>query len=299
MLSIPILIPAALLLLGFWQTSQDTPSVSGAAKPEVTKSAEQQTAALSLPTRESSTVSEAEAEALVLARAGRLDEALALLERSRELAPKDAELAYDLGTLALNGSRYDIALPALESARSLAPADARVLYALARVRLAQQHMPESEQLFRLYLGKCPGDATAHFGLGHLLAMLLRNDEARVEFDRSIRLAPNQTESYVELAELDALAGRYDLAIPTYMRVLSRAPEHGRALAGLGTALYRQRSYAEAEPILRHAVKLQPKSAAVHYYFGLTLARLGKGEESRAELAAASILQTQENRPAPH
>ncbi|MDQ2834306.1 MAG: tetratricopeptide repeat protein [Acidobacteriota bacterium] len=239
-----------------------------------------------------------EQQALVLAQSGQTGQALTLLEHARTLAPSDPELAYDLGALAMNARQYDLAAETLETARSLAPSDPRAVYALARVRLAQQRMPESEKLFRLYLTMRPEDATAHFGLGHLLAMLLRSDEARAEFERSIQLAPAQTESYVELADLDVTSARYPQAVEAYRKVLLRAPEHPGALTGLGNAYYRQHDFAQAEPVLAHAVQVAPQSSTAHYLYGLTLKRLGQETASQQELDTAASLGHQESLPPP-
>ena len=105
-----------------------------------------------------------------------------------------------------------------------------------------------------YLKIRPDDATAHFNL----AMLLRNDEARAEFERSIVLAPAQTDSYVELADFDALQGQYAQAIDKHTAVLARALEHNGALAELETVYYLNNMYAESEPVLAHSVQVAPR-----------------------------------------
>ncbi len=237
-------------------------------------------------------------KALSLANAGSVDEGLRLLEDAQGVLPADADLARDLGTLALNYKRLDIAERALLSARRIAPGDAGAIYALARLRLAQQRMPESESLLKRYLGIKPDDASAHYGLGHLLAMLLRNDEARVEFQRSVELAPAQTDSYVELADIQAIEGHCDKAVEGYQTVLARAPEHTGALTGLGTCRYKSRAYADAEPLLASAVRLAPDYWTARYYHGLTLARLGREAESKAELARAAELAPTQSQPPP-
>jgi Flp pilus assembly protein TadD len=62
-------------------------------------------------------------------------------------------------------------------------------------------MPEAEANLRAYLKVRAEDATAHYGLGRLLHMLLRNDEAKAELQESIALRPVQSGSYYELGEV--------------------------------------------------------------------------------------------------
>jgi Flp pilus assembly protein TadD len=239
----------------------------------------------------------AEGLALKLSNEGHTDDALAVLARAKNVVPGSVDLLFDYGMVAMQLQRYQEAAASLESAQKEDPNDARILYGLARVRLAQQKMPEAEGLMRDYLKLRPEDATAHYGLGHILTMLLRNDEARAEFNRSIELAPQQTESYIELADIEAQAGNARRAQELYEHVLSRDPKHPAALAGMGILAYRAKAYAQADTYLQQAVTAAPQYQTAHYYRGLTLARMGRIEESKAELAVASELAAHESKPA--
>jgi tetratricopeptide (TPR) repeat protein len=151
------------------------------------------------------------------------------------------------------------------------------------------HPVKAEALFRAYLAQRPGDASAHYGLGHLLQMQQRSDEAAQEFHRSIEIKPVQTESYYQLGQMDLDAHRDVVARPLFEKTLSRMPTHGGALVGLGILDFRAKNYLSARRELDAAVASTPDYEPAHYYLGLTLARLGDKAASERELAVASSL----------
>lgn len=113
-------------------------------------------------------------------------DALLYLIRARKLVPDSPELLFAFGMQAERMRIFKDADEALEKAHTLAPQDLRILYALSHVQMDEQKMAEAEANLKAYLQQKPDDATAHYGLGLLLHMVLRNDEAKAEFRRSIR-----------------------------------------------------------------------------------------------------------------
>jgi Flp pilus assembly protein TadD len=54
----------------------------------------------------------------------------------------------------------------------------------------------------------------------------------------------------------------------------------------GIALVTMKRYADAEPVLRHARKINEQAAVVRYFLGQALANLGRFDEAEKELVAA-------------
>src|SRR5207248_4321124 len=109
----------------------------------------------------------------------------------------------------------------------------------------------------------PGDASAHYGLGKLLHMEARDEEARAELQRSIALQPHQTESYYELGGIELDLQHNGQAAALFQKVLERNPKHGGALAGMGLIAYREKGYAKAEAWLKAAVVHAPEYSVAH------------------------------------
>lgn len=237
----------------------------------------------------------AEANAIVDSRAGIDGEALLCLIRARKFVPDSPQLLLDFGLQADRMRIFKDAGEALTKAHQLAPDDLKILYALAHVEFDEQQMPVAEAHLREYLKARPEDATAHYGLGQLLHMLARDDEAKAEFERSIALQPRQTGSYYQLGEIAAEQGQNDPAKSYYDQVLALAPQHGGALTGLGILAFRAKDYPAAEKYLQSAILYAPDYSTAHRYYALVLARMGRQEESKRESDLANSLNEKEAR----
>ncbi len=245
-------------------------------------------------TAQSGEVRAAVANALEEGSAGNQDRALSCLVRARKLVPDSVELLTDLGIQADSMQLYKDADAALNRAHALAPENAKTLYALAHTELDEQKMGEAEVHLRAYLAIEPDDATAHYGLGHLLHMISKEDESELELEKSIALQPRQTESYYDLGNIELDRLENEEAMKNFSIVLKADPNHGGALTGMGLIAYRSKNYGLADTYLSKAVLYAPDYAPAHRFYAMTLARLGRHEESEREIALAQKLTDQQN-----
>jgi tetratricopeptide (TPR) repeat protein len=220
---------------------------------------------------------------------GKMDDALQNLLRAQGFAPNNPHLLFDLGIQEDDMQLYRDADRTLALAERLNPNDPQVLYAVGRVKLDLGQLSAAEEHLRAYLKFAPNDASAHYGLGRVLQMGLQFESARAEFQRSIELRPVQTEAYYQLGDIALGQGDFAEAISEFSKTLARDSKHGGALSGTGQAYFKQKQYAEAEEFLQRAVAAAPEYETAHYYLGLTLARLGRKEDSEQELALAAKL----------
>jgi tetratricopeptide (TPR) repeat protein len=248
----------------------------------------------SAPAREGE-VRAAIAAALADRQAGLNDSALLYLIRAKKLVPDSPELLMDFGIQAESMQIYQDADSALTRAHALDPNNLTTLYALARVQVDEQKMGEAEANLRAFLKARPDDASAHYGLGHLLHMLDRDDEAKAELGESIALQPRQSESYYELGQIALELHADDEARANYAKALAIAPNHGGALTGMGILAYRGKDYPLAEKYLQSAVFFASDYPAAHHFYALVLAKLGRQAESERELVLAKTLIEQQNR----
>lgn len=227
--------------------------------------------------------------------AGHMTDALQILLRAQKFAPQNARLDYDIGILEDEMQLYPDAQKSLAAAEQLHMDDPSLLYAEARVLLDEQQLGPAREKMQAYLRLRPGDATAHYGMGRIDQMGLQFDQAKAEFEESIRLQPQQTEAWFQLGEIALGLNDFDGALADFDKTLARNPNHGGALAGSGQACYRQKHYDQALVWLDRAVAAAPDYQPAHYYRGLTLARLGRKDESERELATAAKLADQQNK----
>lgn len=226
---------------------------------------------------------------------GDRDSALAILLRAQTFAPESTKLLYDLGVLEDEMHLYHDADRTLSRAAELGANDLNLLYAAGRVKLDLGQLNAAEEKMITYLKQKPEDASAHYALGRIYHQGLHFEKAIAEFQRSIELQPRQTESYYQLGETQLEQGEYEQAIKNFSITLQRDPNHAGALVGTGMAYYRQRQYDKSAQFLEEAIHAAPEYQPGHYYLGLTLARLGKAEESQRELTIATSLAEKDNK----
>jgi tetratricopeptide (TPR) repeat protein len=226
------------------------------------------------------------AEALAARNTGQNDLALAYLLRAKYWVRDNAELLRDTGVQEDAMKLYHDADDTLAQAQKLQPDDLKTLYAVARVKMDLGQMQASEEAWKKYLALRPDDASAHYGYGLLLQMLQRMDEARAQFQKSVELAPTQSESYYRLGEIARDAGDTLQAKQFYEEAITHGPAHAGAWTGLGILAFQAKQYQDAETDFEKAVQYAPDFQTARYYHGLTLAKLGRKEESAKEMAVA-------------
>ena len=226
---------------------------------------------------------------------GHMNESLSDLLRARKFVPDDPALLFDLGVLEDQMHLYSGADETLTKLLGMGQQNQpQALYAMARVKMDLQQLAPAETDMRAYLKIDPEDASAHYGLGRILQLGQRTEEARTEFERSIELQPKQTEAYYQLGQIELDLGHYDQALTFFEKTLTANPIHGGALTGAGIAEFRKRQYDSAASYLRLAVQNAPSYQPAHYYYGLTLARLGHKEDSERELQIATKMADEQN-----
>ena len=225
--------------------------------------------------------------------AGNWDEALRLLRDARKYAPDNANVQYEFGIVALRLSLDEDAVEAFRRTLKLRSNDALAVYNLGRAFMELSKFDDARIEFADYIKRRPNDASGYCALGMTLAALERSSEAREQFERSIALAPGQTDSYYRLGLLDLGSGDYDKATQNLRRVLDREPKNAAALTALGRVDFEQKNYAEAVSLLQQAVDSDPSVREAHYYLGLSLARLGRKDESAEQLEVAKQLEREE------
>lgn len=218
---------------------------------------------------------------------------MALLADARKYAPGNADLQYEYGMMALQMSLWQEAIPAFQETLKLRKNDGPALYNLGRAFLGLWKLEDARLQFAQYVTVRPDDASGYCALGMTLAALERSEEARAQFERSIALDPAQTESYFRLGLLELDARDLDSADRNLHHVLDRDPSHAGALLAMGRVEFSRKHYSEALNLLQRAIANGDSTHEAHYYLGLTLARLGRKQESDEQLQIATQMQRAE------
>ena len=222
--------------------------------------------------------------------AGRLAEAIPLLERTRVWASGNMELAQVLGMSYIQTQQPEKARGALANAFGVEPdsAAARLLAAQMMVRVEFHEMADAELKAALALdARLPH---AHFLLGQNAVFRNRIDDGIAHFQRELELNPASAMALYRLGEAYSRAPDWDKAVPVLQRSLWINPFFSGPYILLGRAYLAKGQPQTAEGMLRRAVEYDPNNKAARYLLGQVLQRLGRHAEAREQLQIAATLE---------
>lgn len=256
-----------------------------------------------------------------LARERRFDEALAHLQRAREISPFFPSALIDTGITLTRMERWREALPYFREAVRLDPGSApahrglaRVLRRLDRLDEAIAHFmvalrlrPEDDyayfamadaiesrkgaaaarRFFRTVLELNPESGEARFGLGLSLAEAGRFREAIAHLSRAAELLPDSAATQYNLAKAYRLSGQPERGLEHYRLALAIDPDLPEAHNNLGVILADRGQADEAIGHFRRSLHLNPGYMEAHYNLGLSLLR--QGDAAGAEASFRTVL----------
>lgn len=221
--------------------------------------------------------------------AGRLKEAVPLLEETRAWAADNIELAQVLGLAYVQTSQPDKAREALATTFGVAAdsAAAHVFAAQMMIRIEFHEAAEAELKKALALDrKLP---RTRFLLGEIAIYFARIDEGIEYFRKELELNPLDPMAHYRLGEAYARQQKWDPAIAALQRSLWINPYYSGPLIVLGRAYLAKTQAAVAEGFLRRATEYDPNNKSAHYLLGQALQKLGRTEEADKEFAIAAKL----------
>lgn len=169
-----------------------------------------------------------------------------------------------------------------ELALQLAPDLPETYVSVGLLRHFHERDAGAEEAFREAIRLDPGHAAAYHELSMLLLRSARFDEALIEAQKALYLAPLSAQFQSGLAEVHLFSGRYDEAIDAAERALRLEPNWVFAHWALGLAHRQQGRYGRAAEALRAAVQL---GCDCENYLANVYAVSGRREEAQRLLAA--------------
>ena len=137
----------------------------------------------------------------------------------------------------------------------------------------------AEQLALSITNRFPNHSFTWKLLGVVLKQLGKINESLESFQKSIKLAPRDVESYHNLGITLTEVGRFKEAVSSYETVIALDPKCAEAHNNLGFTLKEMGKLEEAKSSYNQAIILSPNFAEAHCNLGFTLVEMNKLEEA--------------------
>lgn len=221
-------------------------------------------------------------------RAGRLDEARSLYERTLAVIPGHADALHLIGVIAIQRQRYaeafDFICRAIEISEQAIYFDnlGSALFGWGKLTAAaeshQQAIALDPQSFR-----------AHNNFGNVLHRMRLPAAAAASFRAAVALNADFAEAHNNLGNVLRELGESAMAAEHCRKAIVLNPEFGEAHNNLGNALRTQGKLAEAAECYRTAQRLMPQEAQVRLNLGIVHREMGKPDEGIAYFREALAL----------
>jgi len=140
--------------------------------------------------------------------------------------------------------------------------------------------------YRILLQRTPDKPGIHFRIGGLIMSLPATEtsagEARKEFEKELKVNPQNAAAEYYLGELARQQDRLEEAIQHFTRSTRLFPDFAEAYGGLGRSLLDSGKAADAVSPLETSVKLAPENPTIHLALATAYQRLGRKEDAARE-----------------
>lgn len=223
----------------------------------------------------------------VLIGAGKMQDALSVLQTANGQFPDTPRIAYLDARVndALDNTKKaeDNYLRAVKSDPTLYDANLH----LARLYLRLKRLPEARKQLEGALEKAPDNALVNAGMGELLLEEGDVEQARLSFEKSVSRDPNLPDARLGLSRAALQAGRVEDAETAINDALKLDPTLKGAHLQKGLVLFKQNRLDDAIAALEDAKKNEPSNAKISIQIGAV--KLEKRDLAGAEASLGAAL----------
>jgi tetratricopeptide (TPR) repeat protein len=163
-----------------------------------------------------------------------------------------------LGAALATGGKLDQAAAAFRDAETLEPSNWELLWRSGELATTQGNTAAAEQYYRRATASGAKEWEPYARLGSFMFRQGRYAEAIAAFEKMREVAPDHSRAYSNLAAAYHQVGRTDESAEVLQRAIEIAPD-ALSYSNLGTYLYFQGKYPEAERAFDRAVELNANS----------------------------------------
>jgi tetratricopeptide (TPR) repeat protein len=215
-------------------------------------------------------------------RAGRLDDAAAVLNEVLAADPDHGEALQGLGYVMAQRGDHARAADCLERALTRRPPSRELLHQTGCVQQIAGRHAQAVVSFERCVALAPRDVASLHAAALSLNALTRHAAALAMLDRAARLSPDTFQIHYNRGRVLGDIGRFDEEIAAYRRALALRPDFVDAHVNLGVAWRDMHRFDEALRAFRKAVSLAPHDADARTNRAQTNLLLGEFEHGWRE-----------------
>jgi len=216
---------------------------------------------------------------VLLAKAGKVDEAVKQYHLALAAVPNYADAHFNLGNIHRRASQFGPALEHYRECLKAAPTNASAAYNMGLVCSAVGDMPTAVECFRFVAKREPQNADAHSHFGDALVRSGRLAEGIEAFRRAVELKPNEARNQYNLGLALANADRAAEAAACIQLALKLNPNYAEAQNALGLNLESQGRKDDAMFHYQKAIELKPELSDAWSNLGTNLAEQGRCDDA--------------------
>lgn len=218
--------------------------------------------------------------------AGRLEDALSILDRISDLRPHQAVVYFHIAIIETRLRRFESAQAHLLEATALEPSSLRGWVALGLVYEAQKKYPEAVDAFEQAIELDPVRTELYHNLAKLYFAWGKPVEALAQYDAVLKLQPKDIHAALDAAYLLLLEERNADAIARVDIAITAGASHPKLFFMKGLALMQMSQRKEARRSFREALAQEPLYGDAHFYLGVLLSEEGDSETAEYHLRRA-------------
>jgi tetratricopeptide (TPR) repeat protein len=222
---------------------------------------------------------------------GHIKEAIPYLEQVESWAPDNVEMAYTLGISYIQTHDLDKAREAFARMYSVSPSSASAYLINAQMMIRQQFEEFAEKELQKALEIDPKLPQANFLLGELAVYRADLERGVALLQKEIAINPGFAMAYYMLGEAYSRQLKWDAAVGPLQKSIWLNPFFSGPYIALGKVYLKKGEMANAESMLRRALRMDPNNFSGHHLLAQVLQQSNRAEEAKKEFELADKLRT--------
>jgi tetratricopeptide (TPR) repeat protein len=234
------------------------------------------------------------ARAVAYEASGQFDKAIAEIRAVEKFGRLSAEDGVTLGDNLRFSGRLDEAMAVLERTANENPRFGQPWLSIAEIHIKRKNNAEARAAYERVLALVPDHIEALRALGDLALIEEKLDDAAARYERVLAVDPLDAGAMTKLGVVRMRTGRAAEAVALFRKAVEREPKNAEALLYLAGALASGGSPADALPFFERAIAADPRSTMA--LNGLALTRLALGDTAGAATSFRESLRLDPKQP---